>query len=366
MKNGIRRLAAIALALALPLLITACGNSQQSSTQQSSSPQVSSQEAENAVSSTEKVKVRVSIGNAMDHPQALGLMAMKEYIEEKTNGNVTLEIFPNSQLGAERESVEQVKNGMLEMATAAFGPLTTFNSKFMAMDIPFLFDSYDEAWATLDSELGDGLKKDMEASDLKCLAWLENGFRHITNNIRPITQPDDLKGLKIRTMEAPMHMANFQALGANPTPVPWSELYLAMSSKIVDGQENPITNIWEIKMNEVQKYCSLTGHIYDSMVLVTNLEWFNGLPEDYQNIILEGAAIGQQVSREANTAVEEDTIRLLEEGGMTFNSLTQNEKDAFRDISQPVVIEKVKKELGDDAYVDNFVDAISKIKSELS
>lgn len=223
-------------------------------------------------------EIRISACNSLDHPQTLGLDAMKKYIESETEGKVTVKIYPNSQLGAEIESVEQVQNGTLEMATASIGPLATFQKKFAVLDIPFLFDDYHQAWATMDSKVGSDLMDTLEETGLKGLAYMENGFRHTTNSVRAINTIDDFAGLKIRTMEAPMHMANFTALGANPTPVPWSELYMAMSQKIVEGQENPLANIWELNMYEVQSYVSLTGHIYDSMPLVTNLEWFESLP----------------------------------------------------------------------------------------
>ncbi|RLC36425.1 MAG: TRAP transporter substrate-binding protein, partial [Candidatus Nealsonbacteria bacterium] len=202
------------------------------------------------------MKVRISVCNAPTHPQNIGLEIFKNYVEEKTNGEMKINVYPNSQLGAERESVEQCKNGSLEMATASAGPLTTFNSKFMVLDIPFAFDSYDVAWMVLDGPVGQKLLESCEEVGLKGLSFMENGFRHVTNNVRPITKLEDFKNIKIRTMEAPMHMENFKLLGANPTPVPWTELYLTLQQKIVDGQENPLANLWEVKMYEVQKYAS--------------------------------------------------------------------------------------------------------------
>ncbi len=227
-----------------------------------------------------------------------------------------------------------------------------------------MFDNYEQAWALLDGEKGQEILGLLEESGLKCMAPLENGFRHVTNSVRPIQTPDDLKGLKIRTMEAPMHIANFQALGANPTPIPWSELYLAMQQKIVDGQENPLVNVEEVKMYEVQKYLSTTSHIYDSMVLVTNAEWFNGLPEEYQKILTEGAEIAKEKSRESNQELEKNLIASFREKGMEVTELTADDIAAFREISQPVVIEDVKAELGDEAFVDDFLASVEEIKNK--
>ncbi len=238
------------------------------------------------------MKIRVSVCNAPSHPQNIGLEIFRQYVEAKTDGQVTVAVYPNSQLGGERESVEQCKNGSLEMATASAGPLTTFNNKFMVLDIPFAFDSYEMAWLVLDGPMGQKLLDSCEEVGLKGLAYMENGFRHVTNNVKPINTLEDLKGLKIRTMEAPMHMENFKNLGSNPTPVPWTDLYLTLQQKMVDGQENPLANLWEVKMYEVQKYASLTGHIYDPMPLVADLKWFNELSPDLQSIIEKGAILG--------------------------------------------------------------------------
>lgn len=310
------------------------------------------------------IKVRISVCNAPTHPQNIGLEIFKNYVEEKTNGEMEVNVYPNSQLGAERESVEQCKNGSLEMATASAGPLTTFNSKFMVLDIPFAFDSYDVAWMVLDGPVGQKLLESCEEVGLKGLSFMENGFRHVTNNVRPITKLEDFKNIKIRTMEAPMHMENFKLLGANPTPVPWTELYLTLQQKIVDGQENPLANLWEVKMYEVQKYASLTGHIYDPMPLVADLKWFNSLTPKQQSIIEKGAILAQNYSRFVNNAREEELARLLTEKGMVINDVSAEEKARMRDASQAKVVEAIKKNT-DPAFVDEWLKAIEKAGEDI-
>ncbi len=292
--------------------------------------------------------VRISSCNAMTHPQNVGLSLFQVMVENGTNGALKVKIYPNSQLGGERESVEQVKNRTLEMATASAGPLTTFNDDMMVMDIPFLFKSYEIAWMVLDGPAGEALKKSFEKKGFKVLGFMENGFRHITNNVRPIYKPEDLKGIKIRTMEAPMHMVNFRALGANPTPVPWPELYMVLQQKIVDGQENPLMNIWEVKFYEVQKYTSLSGHIYDPMPLVVNLEWFKRLPADQQKLLEIAGIQAQNSSRFVNLAREKNLVSLLEGKGMKINPISDTEKERFMKISQPAVLEEVKKKVDPD------------------
>jgi tripartite ATP-independent transporter DctP family solute receptor len=311
------------------------------------------------------IKARVSLCNSPTHPQSIGMQVFKKYVEEKTKGGIQVGLYYNSQLGGERESVEQVKAGSLEMATASAGPLTTFNKKFMVLDIPFAFDSYEIAWGVLDGPMGQRLLDSSEGIGLKGLAYLENGFRHVTNNVRPINGPDDLKGVKIRTMEAPMHMENFKALGANPTPVPWTELYLTMQQKIVDGQENPLANIWEVKMFEVQKYTSLTGHIYDPMPLVANLKWFNKLSKDYQSIIKEGAVLAQNYSRFVNKAREDAIVAKLTAKGMKVNDVSAAGKEKMRLKSQAVVVAKIKAST-DKKFVDEWLAAIAAMNKDVN
>jgi tripartite ATP-independent transporter DctP family solute receptor len=257
--------------------------------------------------------------------------------------------------------VEQVKNKTLEMATASAGPLTTFNDDMMVMDIPFLFKNYEIAWMVLDGPAGEALKKTFEQKGLKVLGFMENGFRHITNNIRPIYKPEDLQGIKIRTMEAPMHMVNFRSLGANPTPVPWPELYMVLQQKIVDGQENPLMNIWEVKFYEVQKYCSLSGHIYDPMPLVVNLEWFNKQPQEYQNLMEIAGIQAQNYSRFVNLAREQKLEELLRGKGMEINSISDAEKERFMQISQPAVLAEVKQKVAPQ-FLDIWLKSIKQVE----
>lgn len=310
-----------------------------------------------------KFKVRISACNSLTHPQTIGLNVMKQYVEAKTNGNVKIQIFPNSQLGSEEESLSQVQTGSLEMATASIGPLTTFEKKFFVLDIPFLFNTYEEAWMVMDSKIGRGLLDALEAKGFKGLSFMENGFRHVTSSVKPIKTVADFKGLKIRTMQAPMHMANFKALGANPTPVPWSELYLSMQQKVVDGEENPIANMWDLNMYEVQKYVSLTRHVYDAMPLVANLKWFNKLPKEYQEAVMVGAILGQNYSRYVNAGREQAILSKLTQKGMKINTPSAAAMKGIKAKGQPVVVSKVKKEVGA-AYVDGFLKDVNIVKAD--
>ncbi len=308
--------------------------------------------------------IRVSLCNSETHPQSLGLQLFKKLVEEQTKGELTVNLYYNSQLGGERESVEQVKNGLLEMATASAGPMTTFNTRFMVLDIPYAFNDYNEAWLVMDGPAGISLFRSCEEVGLKGLAWMENGFRHTTNSKKPIVTIADFAGLKIRTMEAPMHMEAFKLLGANPTPVPWTELYMVMQQKVVDRQENPLANIWEVKMYEVQKFTSLDGHIYDPMPLVANLEWFNGLTKDQQKIVETAAILGQNYSRAVNAAREKYIVGLLESKGMKVNDVAEAEKAKMRQATQGKVIESIKGKT-DPKFVDTWLANIEQARKDI-
>jgi len=308
--------------------------------------------------------IRISLCNSETHPQSIGLQLFKKLVEEQTNGELKVNLYYNSQLGGERESVEQVKNGLLEMATASAGPMTTFNPLFMVLDVPFAFNDYNEAWMVTDGPAGQALFKSCEGVGLKGLAWMENGFRHTTNSVRPINTIDDFKGLKIRTMEAPMHVETFKLLGAGPTPVAWTELYLVLQQRVVDGQENPLANIWEVKMYEVQKYVSLDGHIYDPMPLVANLDWFNKLTKEEQVIVEKAALLGQNYSRAVNAARERYIVDLLQEKGMVVNEVSEAEKAKMRGATQPSVVQKIKEKV-DPNFVDQWLSSIEQARKDI-
>lgn len=344
-----KKFLALILALLMVFSITACGSGSGGSSEEGSGD-------------LGNYTVRVSHGLTIEHPTHQALLQMKEYVERETGGKVTIEIFPNSQLGGERETVEQVQNGTLEMAYTTVGPLTSVVPEYMVLDIPFLFNSYAEAWMILDSNVGMKLSDTLNNYGLEQMCWLESGFRHITTSNVPVATPSDLNGLKIRTMEAAMHMENFKALGANPTPVAWNELYLAMSQKLVDGQENPLGNIVDLKMYEVQKNLTLDGHLYDAAPLVTSSDWFSSLPLEYQKILKEGAMIASSYNRFMNYICEDQYKDILIDKGMTITELTNEQKDAFRKLGQPAVAAKVKEELGAE-FVDDFLSSIEKIRA---
>jgi len=308
---------------------------------------------------------RLSSSLILNSPMSRGLEVFAQYVEEKTDGEIKIVIYPNSQLGSEEDSVQQVKSGSIELAVACVGPVTTFAKNFMLFDTPFLFDNRLEAWMVCDSPVGQKVLSSARDGGLVALAYMACGFRHVTNNKGPINTLEDFKGLKIRTMVAPMHIKNFRLLGANPTPVPWTELYLALQQGIVDGQENPVYNIYEHKIYDVQKYLSFTQHIFDSIILVSNPKWFDSLTEKQQEIIRVGALLGQNYGRFLDEIVVKEMTEKLKDLGMLINDVSKEERDRMREASQPGVKEAIKEKGVDPALMEEFFATIDQVSTQI-
>ena len=319
----------------------------------------------NDVADGKTYTIKVACENSDNYPATRGLYAMKEYIESHTNGAVKVAVCASGQLGREEETLEQVAQGNLEMAVASFAPVVSYCKDFMVMDIPFVYNSYEEAWLVLDSYVGTDLLKAMEKDGLKGLAYMENGFRQVTSSKGAINTMADFTSLKLRTMQNNNHIEFFKAMGANPTPVPFSELYMALSQKIADAQENPIANVTDKKLYEVQQYLSLTNHIYDAMPLVCNLDFFNSLPAEYQGIVQAGAIYGQEVSRFINAEREALILADLEKQGMIINTVSDDARAEMAKAAQPAAIKLIAQDIGQDA-VDEYLANVEEILAQIA
>jgi C4-dicarboxylate-binding protein DctP len=264
----------------------------------------------------------------------------KKVVEQKTAGKVKVEIYPANQLGKEREQFEGVKLGTIEMCMIADGPIAGFFPEIMLIGIPYLYSNEAVAWRSLDSSFGRDLFEEMrKKTGVRTLGIGENGFRNFTNRVRPIRTPDDLKGLKIRTMENPAHMAMVKAMGASPTPIAWGEVYMALQQGVVDGQENPVSVIQVAKFNEVQKYLTLDGHVYSILPILMNDKFFSSLSPEVQKIVTDSAKIMVTISRGQNVYLVANGVKNLQDKGMEVYAPTENELQMFRDRSQKPVIE---------------------------
>ena len=262
--------------------------------------------------------------------------SFQKYVEAESQGRIQVELYPNAQLGGDRQAIESVMIGTVEATVPAVAVLSGFEPKFQVFDLPFLFGSKEAAYRALDGKLGDTLAASILPKGLRILSYAENGFRNVTNNRGPVHAPADLAGLKIRTMENPVHMETFRALGANPTPISFGELYTALQQNTVDAEENPIPLVYTMKFYEVQKYYSLTGHVYAATVFVVNDGFFQSLPEDLQKIVQEGANRFRDDQRQLSSQQDVEMLEALKKTGMEVNTLTAEERQAFVEATKPV------------------------------
>ena len=230
--------------------------------------------------------MKISISIAQNSHQGVGIDTFAKEVERRTGGRYKVQTFYSGALGAERESIEATQLGTQELTLTSTGPVPNFVPEVRILDVPFLFRDYAHARSVLDGPIGQEMLAKFDAKGLKALAWAENGFRHMTNSKRAINGPDDLKGLKMRTMENPVHIQAYKGFGINPTPMAFTEVFMALQQGTVDGQENPLSVITAAKFEQVQKFLSLTGHVYSPAVILMNKAKFDELTAaDKQNFI---------------------------------------------------------------------------------
>lgn len=309
-----KRLFALVLTLALALSLCACGSSAPAaSTPAGSTP------AGSTPAAAPEYTIKLGHSDTTANLLHISLLNFAEAVNEQSNGRVKVEVFAAEQLGSNAEMAEMVQMGNLDAMMMPNGQEASYAPKLNALGLPFLFANYDQVYAVLDSEVGSSLVEDLADSNMIQLAYWENGLRQVTNNARPIEKPEDLNGLKIRTPEDKMTLAIFNALGASPSPLAFSELYLALQQGTFDGQENPVSNIYANNFQDVQKYLSITNHKYEPKNMIFSLSTWNKLPEDVQSILLDCAATYGQEHRDAIRDSADQMISELEAAGMEVN-----------------------------------------------
>lgn len=280
--------------------------------------------------------IRISHVLAEDHPSNTTLIdVFKPEVEKNSNGKLKVEIYPNAQLGSDRQAIEAVSLNTLEMSVPGGPVLSGFYEPFMIFDLPFIFDDREAVYAAMDGELAVKASEGLLDQNIMILGIGENGFRHISNNKAPIYTPDDLDGMKIRTMENPLHIAAFKGMGANPTPIAFGELFTALQQKTVDAQENPVAVIFTSKFNEVQDYLTLTGHVFANCPYIISKDFYEGLSPDLQKVVTDAVDKTVIAQRERLAEMESSYIADLEASGMEINELTPEQRQLFVDKSKP-------------------------------
>ncbi|MDR1978791.1 MAG: TRAP transporter substrate-binding protein [Synergistaceae bacterium] len=277
--------------------------------------------------------IRVGHVLAPTHPYQLGLEHFKELMAKKTDGKVNVEVFHSSQLGNERDLVEGLQLGTLEMTLISTAPLAGFTSDFLVFDLPFIFSDVKTARACVDSEIGQKMLDQLSSQGIVGLCFFENGFRSVTNSKKPIVTPEDLSGMKIRTMENPIHMDSFRAMKADPTPMAFGELFTALQQKTIDAQENPLAIVETSAFYEVQKYLSLTEHFYAPSPVLMAKAYYDSLPADIQTALKECLLETRAYERQL---LDDMNLRLLTDLGAKGMEINTVDKAPFIEAVQVV------------------------------
>ncbi len=314
-----------------------------------------------AGAATADAKITLKVANSgPDTPENRTVCAADVYtdmVKKATNGEVELVFYHASKLGGEAEALEGIQMGTIDMGTLTSGPASNFFPQTMAFDIPYLISSNAAGWEFLKSDFVKKLSDEFcKRTGVRILAIAEHGYRHFTAKGGELKTPADMKGLKLRVMENPAHMAMTRGLGASPTPIPYSELYMALQQGVVDGQENPIANIHDHKFYEVQKAMVLDGHLYGPLLIFVNEDKFQSLSKDQQEALYKGAEAFCTVHAGITGASDAKALAHMAEEGVKIHNPSMEEKQMFREAAQPAALEIISKRIGKE-WVDGAIKA---------
>jgi len=280
----------------------------------------------------EEVSLKMAHFAAESHPAHQAALQFAENVEERTGGDVTVELYPANELGAPPEQLEQTVLGVVDMNLPTQGGLDKYVKAFGTVMTPFAFGSYEEAHSILDGPFYEWVAPQLEEEGLVMLSNWEYGFRHITNSAKPIESPADVEGLKLRTPPELQIVAALEALGASTTQIAFPELPNALNQGVVDGQENPISVIYHYNLDEFQDHLALTHHVYNSMVHVINKDTWDSLSEEQQGIVREESMAASTMMRNAVMDQEQKDIAALKERGM---QVTEPGLSSFTELMEP-------------------------------
>jgi C4-dicarboxylate-binding protein DctP len=294
-----------------------------------------------------------------DQPKHVAAMAFKDHVEKATNGSVKVEIFPAGQFGKDQPTMEGLRLGTLEMAVAHDGAIGTVHKPIGVLGIPFLYDNHEHAWRVYDSAWLQGFSDDMiKKTGIRMLGLADNGVRHFTNSLRPIQTPADMKGMKMRVQPSPVFKALVESLGASASAIPWGELPTALQQKVVDGQENGVTNILAASLFQHQKFVTLDGHVWSVHGYLINDRFYSGLSSTEKNAVNEGVKKAMAIHRKMTADQDKNAKKILEGVGMQVYVPTAPQIGEFRKLAQPPVRQWAEAEIGKE-YVDNLFKAVA-------
>ena len=328
-----KRIVTLSLVLAMCLaLLTGCGGSQSEETQEPAESQGTEETGSAGGSEAEFVWV-ASCANTEDHPAVQGVMKFAELLEEKSGGRIHMDVFHSAQLASDRDCIEGMQINTIQSGIMVGSALAGFTDELLVFDLPFLFENSEQGQKLCDSDVGKEMLASLDDIGIKGLGFMEYGMRNITNSKLPIEKPEDLQGIKIRTMENQIHMEAFSVMGADPTPMAFGELFTALQQGTVDGQENPLDTILQHRYYEVQDYLTITNHLVAVAGLFVNNDWFEGLDPEIQAAFEEAAQKSETYAREAWHAENDATLEELK-GLMEVNELDDAALNEFQEAAK--------------------------------
>lgn len=325
------------------LLATGCSNSQAPAAKTTSGS-----------TATPKV-MKLGIVTNKERSLTKGLQKFAELVEKYSDGSIKGEVFSDGVLGGDVQVIQGLQMNTIQGTAVSTGVVAGFAPRFDAFDLPFLFKDKPTAFKVFDGPIGQELLKDLPAKKLIGLSYWENGFRHLTNNKREVKTMEDIKGLKIRTLESKVHVEAWKTLGANPTPMSFSQLYSALEQGVVDGQENPYGNVVTSKFYEVQKYLTNTAHVYNANVFLVSKGFWDSLTDKEKDAVTKASEEAKTYQRQLNEKEDQDSIAFLKEKGMKITDLNPGEKEKIIQAMQPLY-KSVAQNIGGD-LVDRLLAA---------
>jgi len=330
-----KRMIVLCLTLLLAICLMACANT----TDDANVPDDggSSADSQGSQNADEQIVIRIGHIATENLPEHLAAVKFKEYLEEKSDGRLSVEIFPNGALGGDRQLTEAVSLGTLDITFCTTSILTAYDERFGILDLPFIWTDAEQGFAAVDGELGAYLDAILPEYGIHNLGYMLNGVRHMLNNEKPINEPADLKGLKMRVIESPVYIDMFTLLGANPTPMSFSEVYTSLQQGVINGFECNASFVYEMNFYDVQKYYSLTGHTISFLGAIMNADKYNSLPDDLKALVDEAARTYLVDWQREYTLSEDETLfDKLRECGMKINEITPENHAKFVEAVSPM------------------------------
>lgn len=328
-----KKILTVLLVITIVMGLTACGEKETNNQTNAKAGQNESTETEKEPSDDETYVLRMAIVTSQSHTHNQSIKNWAEQVKEETNGRLEIRLLDNGSLGGERDYIEGMKLGTIDMAQVSSAVVANFLPNFSVMSLPYVFDSYESIGDIVNGEIGTALFEDLESINIVGLTWFSNGFRSVFTNVENVTKPEDLNGVKIRVMESAVMIDTLNAMGASATPMAYSELYTAIQQGVLDGGENAPGNILNDKFYEISKQLSLTEHFATPGVVAISKKSFDKLPADLQEYLKESAQELGVAERELDKINQLKAVEELIENGVV---VTEVDKEAFKEAVLPL------------------------------